>query len=333
MGLFNIFRKKFQNASPKQDAIEPPEQEPAKNQQQFSAQTKQNVNTQQSQALTSLTSKENLQRAIRTMAQMSKLFIDSTNLKAIEGGRNQKMMSIMHSYSGMLGYLYEFTYKYGSYSDLVSKEMGMHFVLVLSVMKDDNHRKQSLKNMAMNWSDVLYSVVILQGDNTPEGNQMLQLQPEIDFVTKVIEAVSGSKCDNPKDCFEELNKNKLNEEKYAKMVEEATFNPLKITNDPALQNNPPLPDFFFETFKKELSDLYNALGFIQIGPKEAKDFFRGYVGGLVESYYENAGYVPKTTVDAIIKDCYKAVQQTQCCKTLGTLDEVMYWVYYGFLNR
>ena len=55
--------------------------------------------------------------------------------------------------------------------------------------------------------------------------------------------------------------------------------------------------------------------------------FIKYVYSLVVSYYENAGYVPKNTVDAIIEQCHKAVKGTRYGWYIPTLDEMKYKVY------
>lgn len=128
---------------------------------------------------------------------MSYLFRDSSTLKSTGAGRNQKMMTILHSYAGMIGYLYQFTYKLGEYSALVDNSMNTHFALVTSAMNDPYNRQCSIKQLADNWSDVLQSVLYLQIDGTNEGNKMKAMQSDIDFVTKVFETLSGSKCRKP----------------------------------------------------------------------------------------------------------------------------------------
>lgn len=276
------------------------------------------------------TSKESFQRAITTMSKMADIFKRSTGIKASGGGRNQKMVSIMYSYASILGYLYENTYAYGDYSALANQEMQIKYALTSLALSDMENRKEIIKQLANNWSDVLTTAVGVQNENSSEGLQMLNLQQDIDFVTRVVETISGEKCNDPHKGFDSIKEMELLKEKYAKMVDNSSFNPFNITTIPSLQNNPPLPDFFYETFKKDLASLFYNPAVRGMNPK---DVFRGYVFNLVESYYNNAGYVPKTTVDAIINDCYKAVQQTNCCPNLGKLDDVYYWVYYSFLNK
>lgn len=266
-------------------------------------------------------SKSELERVIRTIANMSYLFRDSSTLKSTGAGRNQKMMSTLHSYAGMIGYLYQYTYKMGEYSALVDNDMNIHFALVTVAMNDSYNRNRSIKQLAENWSDVLQSVLYLQVDGTTEGNKMKAMQSDIDFVTKVFETLSGSKCRKPV--------NQMTE-RFSQMVENATFNPFKVTNNPRLQNNPPLPPEFFDVFKREINNLLSNPAARQMGVKE---ILKGYVFNMVESYYNNAHYVPKTTVDAIIEMCYNAVKQSQYGNTIGSLDDIKYEVYYGFLNK
>jgi hypothetical protein len=59
----------------------------------------------------------------------------------------------------------------------------------------------------------------------------------------------------------------------------------------------------------------------------------GYVFNLVESYYNNAGYVPKNSLDQILDQVYKAMQQTGFKSAFSSLDDFKYYNYYGFLNR
>lgn len=141
--------------------------------------------------------KQEFQRAIKTIATMSYLFRDSTTLRSTGGGRNERMMGCLHSYAGMLGYLYEYTYHYGSYAEIADQKMQEHYILVAVAMDDVYNRNQSIRQLADNWSDVLQSVIYLQIDGTSEGIQMKALQPEIDFVTNVMETLSGGKCREP----------------------------------------------------------------------------------------------------------------------------------------
>ncbi len=278
-------------------------------------------------------SKPEFEKAIKTISTMSYLFRDSSTLRSTGDERNERMMSRLHSYAGILGYLYQFTYKLGDYSNLVDSTMKTHFALVTIAMSDVSNRNKSLKDLANNWSDVLQSVLYLQIDGTSEGNKMKALQTEIDFVTKVMEKLSGDKCRKPVNQMANGVRPETihpSYDKYSKMVEEAAFNPFNITTKPSLQNNPPLPPEFLGVFRKELNELLCNPMARQMGVEQ---LFRGYVFNMVESYYNNAQYVPKSTVDAIIEMCYQAVINPSDTASIGSLEDIKYKIYYSFLHN
>lgn len=118
-------------------------------------------------------------------------------------------------------------------------------------------------------------------------------------------------------------------DRYAKMVEQTSFNPFNITINPTLQNNPALPNLQ-DVFKRELRQTLSDPQILHhIGEKQA---IKSYVFNMAESYYNNAGYIPKNTLDEIVRQIYDA------CKELGSskfsnLDELKYEVYYMLLNK
>lgn len=277
-------------------------------------------------------SKSEFERVIKTIATMSYLFRDSSTLKSTGAGRNKKMMTTLHSYAGIIGYLYQFTYKLGEYSALVDNRMNTHFALVTSAMNDPYNRQRSIKQLADNWSDVLQSVLYLQIDGTNEGNKMKAMQSDIDFVTKVFETLSGSKCRKPVNQMQSAAAPKpaSTKDKYSVMVENAAFNPFKITTNPSLQNNPALPDMV-EVFKNELTQYYSIPDIRK--HLDEMQIFSTYVFNMVESYFNNAGSVPKNTVDAIIEQSYKALKQTPYGGFLGSIEQAKDYIYHNFLNR
>lgn len=318
MGIFDFFKKK---KKPEQQTSRPTSSQP-----QAPA-----SKPQPGPSSRAPFSNAEFERVIKTIATMSYLFRDSSTLKSTGGGRNQRMMSTLHSYAGMIGYLYQFTYKLGDYSTLVDKDMNTHFALVSAAMSDPYNRQRSIKQLADNWSDVLQSVLYLQIDGTPEGNKMKAMQADIDFVTKVFESLSGSKCRKPVNQMQSATTPKPQaKDKFSTMVENAPFNPFKITTNPSLQPTPALPDMV-AVFKKELTEYYNIPGIRQ--QLDEMQIFSAYVFNMVESYFNNAGYVPKNTVDAIIEQCYKALSQTSYGSFLGTLDQVKSYMYHNFLTR
>lgn len=118
-------------------------------------------------------------------------------------------------------------------------------------------------------------------------------------------------------------------DKYSTMVENSNFNPFNITTDERLQGGQPLPNLL-DVFKRELkSSLNNTVLLSNLG---AKQIVQSYVFNLAESYYNNAGYIPKVILDQIIEQVYKALLQIDT-KAFTSLDELKYAVYYSLLNN
>ena len=124
------------------------------------------------------------------------------------------------------------------------------------------------------------------------------------------------------------------DDRFSKMVKNATFNPFNITCDPRFENRNKLPDFR-DVFTKELTNTYNQLvNFNEANNiKALTSMVTGYTFNLVESYYNNAGYVPKNTLDEILEQVYDAIQQTGFRALHWSLDDFKYNCYYGYLNK
>jgi hypothetical protein len=121
-------------------------------------------------------------------------------------------------------------------------------------------------------------------------------------------------------------------DRFTNMVNNATFNPFNITCDSRYQNTQPLPNMV-SLFAKELNDLCHRLNVLNFGRQKIQMMVKGYVFNLVESYYKNAGYVPKNALDQILEQVYDAMQQTDFKSAFSSLDDFKYHNYYGFLNR
>lgn len=119
-------------------------------------------------------------------------------------------------------------------------------------------------------------------------------------------------------------------DRYATMINQSTFNPFNLTTNPALQNPNKLPNFL-PVFMKELSSMLN--NDILRGVQSEQDIVKGYVFNLVESYYKNAGYVPKNTLDEILSDVYTALERIRKESIFPTEDNFKYQMYYCFLNN
>lgn len=323
MGLFDFL---FGNKKKKEREC----QAQSRPQQEVNRKAEQNSSPKQ-QANNNLFSKTELENLIGILSKISYLFRDSQLLKSTGGGRNESMMSRLHSYVGILGYYYEEEYKYGKMSSIVDSKIASHYALVSMAMSDPSHRKNTVKDLANNWSDVLQVIFNMQLEPNPEGDKFKAMESDIKKVTAAFEKLSGGKCRKPNNPVQQQTA-ALND-KYAMMVKNATFNPFKITCEPRLQNAQQVPNLR-DVFAKELKDLYERL--VEVGRADRENLISmagGYAFTLVESYYKNAGYVPKTSLDQILEQVYDAMQQSGFKTAFPTLDDYKYNCYYGFLNR
>ena len=102
----------------------------------------------------------------------------------------------------------------------------------------------------------------------------------------------------------------LKNDKYAQIIDDATFNPFNITTDPDLNENCSLPDLA-PLFKKEIEDTFDKIGEALSGPRQWGDMLCGYIFNLLESYHKNAGYVPKVMMDEIIAQVFNALRSSR----------------------
>lgn len=128
------------------------------------------------------------------------------------------------------------------------------------------------------------------------------------------------------------NQNKMEEDKYSRMVKGATFNPFKITCEPSLQVIQDVPDIT-SVMVRELNNTYQNMVWLGVESKfEQASMVAGYAFSLVESYYNNAGYVPKNALDQILEQVYRAMLQTGFKKAFATADDLKYYCYHSFLT-
>lgn len=267
-------------------------------------------------------SKLELEKAINTLSNMSYIFLSSDRLV---GGRNETMKRHIFSYICILGYFYEEEYHYGKVSEIVDSNIATHYLLIQSAMLDEAHKGKTIKGLADNWSEVLQVIANLQVYDNVAGNKLKVLESDIQKVTNIFEKLSGSKCRTPKSPSKQLE----NEAKYRRMIENAKYNPFKITFQPSLQNNPALPNLQ-DIFKSELKQALSNPKVIQVlGEKQA---IKSYVFNMAESYFNNAGYLPQNTLDEIIRQIYNASSQLGSTE-FSSLEEFKYEVYYMLLNR
>lgn len=251
MGLFDFFRKK--KGSPKQ-----------------AQQTESSESVYEASASSNLFSKKELEDLISILTKLSCIFRDS---KLLHGGRNESLKGKVHSYAGIVGYYYEEEYRYGKMADLVDQDMLVRFVLVSSAMKDESNKRNVVRDLADNWSDVLQVIFNMQLEPNPDGDKLKQIEPEILKVTLAFEKMSGKKCKEPKD------PRKITPRKV-------TYNPLNITEDLTLSHGHSIPDIT-QVFAQ---DLFPRLA--SISGKDSKDVVAEYTIAMIKSYYDNAGFVP-----------------------------------------
>lgn len=119
-------------------------------------------------------------------------------------------------------------------------------------------------------------------------------------------------------------------DRYATMINQSAFNPFNLTTNPALQNPNKLPNFL-PVFAKELSSTLN--NSVLRGIQSEQEIVKGYVFNLIESYYNNAGYVPKNTLDEILSEVYKALESIGKESVFPSKDNFKYQMYDCFLNN
>lgn len=270
--------------------------------------------------------------AITTLARLSELFKNSSFLMAANDGRNERKMITMYSFAGILGYQYEEIYHFGSYCSLVNIPMWRHYTRIKETMADSGNRATAISDLAKNWSDTLQTILEIEYDGAQDSKEFVGLKSEIESVTNVIEMLSGSECRKPTIGYSktpEAKRSQFYNDAFSHIVEEARYNPYRITTDPELQRFPPIPDLK-NIFRTELLQSYEIRNVLKM---DATEIFIAYVLSLVETYYKKAGYVPKNTVDAIIEQCDESVRNTMFRWHLRSLDELKFRIYQALFSR
>lgn len=226
-----------------------------------------------------LFSKKELESIIAILSDISYVFLQSDRLTY---GRNEKMKSRLYSYAGIFGYYYEEEYAYGKVSDITDKSIASHYVLVKLSMANISHRKQTIRDLADNWSDVLQVILILELDDNEAGNKFCKMESQILIVTKAIEKLSGKKCKKPS------NPLKVTPRKVS-------YNPFNITEDLKFAEGRAIPDIT-DVFARELIPM---LVSIQHSSNESRDIVANYALSMIKSYFDHAGFVPMLIIDQI----------------------------------
>lgn len=128
----------------------------------------------------------------------------------------------------------------------------------------------------------------------------------------------------------EYRKEEESKDRYAEMIEKSTFNPFNLTTEPQFQNPNRLPNLR-PVFIRELTSMLNNSMLRSI--QSDQEIVKSYVFNLVESYYNNAGYVPKNTLDEILSEVYMALKEMNRESIFPSLDTLKYQMYFCFLNN
>lgn len=114
------------------------------------------------------------------------------------------------------------------------------------------------------------------------------------------------------------------EDKYSQMIRTTTFNPFRLTCDSSMNANLNFGNMV-DIFKQELTRTLPQAHAYGMPLDQA---LSGYIFNMIESYYNNAGYVPKAIADAIIEQTYAAVKQTAFANIVDNVKQLKdktYW--------
>lgn len=120
-----------------------------------------------------------------------------------------------------------------------------------------------------------------------------------------------------------------NGDKYVMMIKSASSNPFNISCDPALQNPQPLPDLTVH-FVNDLNIIVSSVSHKSNEALEKNAL--SYVCDLIDSYYKNAGYVPKNTLDQVLLQVYEAIRQTVFSNVFKCFDDFKIKCYLKLLR-
>ena len=119
------------------------------------------------------------------------------------------------------------------------------------------------------------------------------------------------------------------EDRYSEMIRMASFNPFKLTVEPNLNKNIQFGNMV-DVFKKELEE---SLTKAQVLGFPVDEMICGYVFNMIESWYNNAGYVPKAASDAIIEQIYMAIKKTKYSNYINNVDQLKYKMYWDLTHN
>ena len=123
--------------------------------------------------------KQDLEKQIRAMESLAKVFLSSPILRSQGMGRSEKMASVLRSYKSIFAYFYSNVFRYGNIDSLLNQDEIFRYQMVASGMSIPTNRAAFLRDLPSNWQDVL-KVVNLIKIAEPEG--IAAIQSEIDAI-------------------------------------------------------------------------------------------------------------------------------------------------------
>lgn len=120
---------------------------------------------------------------------------------------------------------------------------------------------------------------------------------------------------------------------YSEMVRNTSFNPFNISLNAEDNENVQMGDMT-SVFKQELNTIFFRVQ-AELDLKFFVQILTGYAFNLLESWYNNAGMVPKKAMDEILRQVYEACTETSQSKYLErfSLDDFKYHLYYNLTHK
>ena len=123
------------------------------------------------------------------------------------------------------------------------------------------------------------------------------------------------------------------EDRYSEMVRNTSYNPFNISIEPEDNDNVQLGDLT-TVFNQELNGLFSKVQ-AHLDIELFVHVLTGYTFNLIESWYNNAGMVPKKAMDEILRQVYEACSQTNQSHYLKkfSFDDFKYHLYYNLTHK
>lgn len=123
------------------------------------------------------------------------------------------------------------------------------------------------------------------------------------------------------------------EDRYSEMVRTTSFNPFNISLNPEDNDAVQMADLT-TVFQRELNSLFSKLQ-TGLDLKVFVQILTGYAFSLIESWYNNAGMVPKKAMDEILRQVYDACSKTDQSQYLKkfSFEDFKYHLYYNLTHK